>query len=268
MPAVGERPLSVSTREIGDTRLRRALRPLIRPAVARVERWRTRKMSVRQRWDRALPGEVRWARRVLTDPAAKARWVALQPTYEWSAALPPAYARAADRLPRGLVRAVDVGAGPATAMPRSHPGRTFEITAVDPLADEYNALLDEIGIDVPVRSRAGTGERLLDVVDAGSFDLAHARNSIDHAYDPALAIRNMVLAVKPRTGLVVLRHERNEAVNESYRRLHQWNLDAADGDLILWRPGVRRNLTQELSELVEGDVSVDGRWIIWVGRRR
>src|SRR3954453_16428611 len=208
--------------ELGDTRLRRALRPVLKPAVARVEQWRWGGRSVRERWEQVLPGELRWARRMLSDPTAGARWQSLRADFAWSEAWPPAYAGAAERFPLGTVKLLDFGAGPASSVPKKPPGRTLEVTAIDPLADRYNALLDEIGFDPPVRSRPGTGEDLMSVVEPGSFDVAHANNSVDHSYDPALVIRNMVLAVKPETGLVLLRHEQNEGVNEHYRALHQW----------------------------------------------
>jgi SAM-dependent methyltransferase len=240
---------------------------VLKPAVARVQRWQRRKLTVREMWEEALPREIRWARRVLTDRSAR-KLRGLQPDFAWKDADPPAYARAADRLPHGEVIALDVGAGPASRLPKVHPGRSFHITAVDPMADEYNALLDELGIDPPVRSRPGTGEELFDVVEPGSFDLAHANNCVDHAYDPALVIRNMVLAVKPGTGLIVLRHERNEAVSEHYRALHQWNFDVDGDDFVLWRPGVRRNLTRELADVAEGEVFVDAQRIVWLARRR
>jgi SAM-dependent methyltransferase len=237
---------------------------VLRPAVGRVQRWQRRKLTDRERWDRALPAEVGFWRKVLTDPTLPGRWKPLRSDYAWTEEA--VYAQVAGRLPEGRVTVLDVGAGPITRVPKVHPGRTFDITAVDPLADAYNALLDELGIVPFVRTQPGTGEHLLESVDSGTFDVAHASNSLDHTYDPALAIRNMVLAVKPG-GLVLLRHERNEAVNEHYRRLHQWNFDREGTDFILWRPGVRRNLSRELADLAEGEVSVDGGWIVWLLRR-
>jgi hypothetical protein len=41
-----------------------------------------------------------------------------------------------------------------------------------------------------------------------------------------------------------------------------------DGDFILWRPGVRRNLSRELADLGRGDPYVHERWIIWVLERQ
>lgn len=177
------------------------------------------------------------------------------------------YARVAERLPLGRVKVLDVGAGLVSIVPKVHPGRTFDVTAIDPLAGLFDVLLDEFGIEPWVRTTPGTGEELLELVEPGTFDVAHASNSVDHTHDPALVIRNMLLAVKPG-GLVLLRHERNEAVNEHYRALHQWNFDVEDGDFILWRPGVRRNLSRELADLGRGDPYLRERWIIWVLERQ
>jgi len=240
------------------------LRPVLRPAVGRLQRWRARKLTDRERWERALSGEVRFWRNVLGDPRVHVRWPALRADYAWSER--DMYARVADRLPMGRVKVLDVGAGAVSAVPKVHPGRTFEVTAVDPMARQFDALLREFGIEPWVRTQPGTGEELLDLVAAGTFDVAHASNSADHTHDPALVIRNMLLAVKPG-GLVLLRHERNEAVNEHYRGLHQWNFDLEGGDFILWRPRVRRNLSRELAELGSGEVYLHERWIIWVLQR-
>jgi SAM-dependent methyltransferase len=239
-------------------------RPVLRPLIGRAQAWQRRNLSDRERWQRALDSELGFWRRALGDTAASKRRKSLRPDSAW--ADDPLYARVAEMLPEGDVHVLDVGAGPATVVPKVHPGRTFHITALDPLADHYNALLDQLGIEPPVRTGPGSGEDLLERVQPASFDLAHAVNSVDHAYDPGLVIRNMLLAVKPG-GLVLLRHERNEAVNEHYRGLHQWNFDASEGDFLLWRPGVRRNLSRELADLGTGEVEVDGGWIVWVVRR-
>src|SRR3954451_16168964 len=110
-------------RELGDTRLRRMLRPVLRPAVGRVQRWRRRNLTDRERWEQALP-DMRWWRRLLADPETPRHWGALRDDYAWSEREP--YARVAGRLPMGTVRVLDVGAGPVSALPKVLPGRTFD----------------------------------------------------------------------------------------------------------------------------------------------
>jgi SAM-dependent methyltransferase len=246
-------------------RVRAAMRRAVLPVLGRWQALRTRRLSDRERWERALGTEVGFWRTYLGDLASEDRTNYRRTDYAWTEE--PIYARVAPRLPEGRVEIVDVGAGPTTAVPKLHPGRDIHITAFDPLADDYNTRLDELGIEPLVRTQRSSGEDLLSHVEEGSFDVAHASNCLDHAYDPALAIRNMVMAVKPG-GLVLLRHERNEGINEHYLGLHQWNFDV-DGDaFIVWRPGTRRNLSKELADVAEGEVFLHGVEIAWLLRRR
>lgn len=131
------------------------------------------------------------------------------------------------------IRLLDVGAGPATVLGKVWPKRTVVITAIDPLADEFNRMLDEYDVKVPVRTKLGDGEHLADIVPSDSFDLAYANNAIDHSYDPLKVIQGMVRAVKPGCW-VVLEHSVNEAEHEAYHGLHQWNFCAEDGKFVIW----------------------------------
>lgn len=151
-----------------------------------------------------------------------------------------------DRIDSPDVSIVDVGAGPLSAVGQRHPGKALTVVATDPLADAYNAVLDDLAIEPPVRPVSCAGERLLEHFGPEAFDIAYAINSIDHALDPLRVIENMVGVVKPG-GFVALRHNRCEAMRNCYRHLHQWNFDVSDGDFVIWR-GRRegRNVTRAL----------------------
>ena len=133
--------------------------------------------------------------------------------------------RAADRRPGWpvylgqTVSILYVGAGPMTTLGKKYPGQDApSVTAVDPLADEYGTrLLDQAGVVPPVRTLAGRGEELLERFAPESFDVAYARNSLDHSDDPARVIANMVRLVRPG-GCVALRHYRTEGETEQYHR--------------------------------------------------
>lgn len=142
------------------------------------------------------------------------------------------------------VRLLDVGAGPLTVVGKHWPGHELELTAVDALADRYDALLEECKITPPVRTRRCDTERLSDVFAPDSFDVAYALNTLDHSYQPLQAIRQMVAVVRPR-GTVLLQHFPNEAENENYSGLHQWNFDWVNDDCLLWRPGTKWSLRKE-----------------------
>jgi len=162
-----------------------------------------------------------------------------------------------DDLPSPLVSILDVGAGPMTTLGKTHPGKTLAITAVDPLAAEYDRLLERADLAPPVRTLACRGEDLLERFGPESFDVAYARNSLDHGDDPVLIIRNMVQLVKPG-GLIVLRHYRTEAETELYSGLHQWNFEIEEHDFLLWSRWERHNLTRLLRREVDLECWYEG----------
>ena len=251
--------------------VRGSVRNAVAPILGRIGLWRTSHLTARERWDRALPTEIAFWRAYVQGMSPEER-TSYPRRYDYAWSEDGVFARVAEQMPLGRVEVLDVGAGPLAGIPRVLPGRDVHITAVDPLADEYNAVLDECGIDPVVRTRRGTGEELLNHVPAGTFDLAHAANCLDHAYDPALAIRNMVLAVRPG-GVVLLRHEQNEGVVEHYLGLHQWNFDLDGVEFVLWRPDTPpRNLSRELAEMATGEAFVreqpsGAAELVWIVRR-
>jgi SAM-dependent methyltransferase len=137
------------------------------------------------------------------------------------------------RLPADEISILDVGAGPLTALGYRYPGKKLTIVAVDPLADEYDRLLHDIGLEPPVRTVQVTGEELLARFGPGRFDIAYAVNSLDHSAEPLTIISDMVGVVRPG-GVVLLRHKRNEGESARYAGMHQWNFDETDGRLLLW----------------------------------
>lgn len=143
------------------------------------------------------------------------------------------------------IRILDVGAGPLTNLGKLWGDRIIEITAVDPLAEEYDNLLTELIISPPVRTKKAFAESLTRAFAKDSFDLSYASNSLDHALDPLKAIREMLAVTKPG-GHVYLWHFRNVGETEAYIGLHQWNFDVMDGDMIIGNGKTNCKLSQEL----------------------
>ncbi len=139
-----------------------------------------------------------------------------------------------ERVPGELVSIIDVGAGPLTTVGKAHPGKRLQITATDPLAQEYDRIMQAIDFEPPVRTTPVSGEALLDHFEPATFDIAFARNSVDHSINPVLVIRNMVELVKPGR-FVVLWHRPAEAERRRYHGLHQWNFGVEDDGLVIWR---------------------------------
>jgi len=142
-----------------------------------------------------------------------------------------------ERNPAEEVSILDVGAGPVTSLGFRYPGKMLTIVPVAPLADEYERLLRDAGLDPPVRTIRVAGEALVEYFGSRSFDIAYAVNSLDHSADPFTIISNMVAVVRAG-GTVLLRHKRNEGESARYEGLHQWNFDVADDSLLLWNNAV------------------------------
>lgn len=157
-----------------------------------------------------------------------------------------------------VVKILDVGAGPLTTVGKAWAGHTLEITAVDPLADEYDDILREHRISPPVRTKKAFAEKLTEVFPKNTFDLAYSSNALDHALDPILAFRQMLEVTKPG-GVVYLWHFANEGENEAYSGLHQWNFNCVGDDMII----DNGKQSSSLRESLKGSASVEAKSITW-----
>jgi SAM-dependent methyltransferase len=146
-----------------------------------------------------------------------------------------------ERNPAEEISILDVGAGPLTRLGYRYPGKTLTIVPVDPLADDYERLLRDAGLEPPIRTIPVAGEALLQHFGSSRFDIAYASNALDHSADPVAIISNMVAVVRPG-GVVLLRHKRNEGESAGYGGLHQWNFDVVHGGLLVWNNAVEVNV--------------------------
>jgi SAM-dependent methyltransferase len=195
-------------------------------------------MSSQEIWSAALPEETTFWKTWFETKGL--HWkddylLRLDPDYQFLHELRP-YVNA----PRdATARILDVGAGPISVLGQVWPGRKLEVTAVDPLADQYNKIISENDVTPRVRTQTGYGEHLLDLFPASSFDFVYAQNCLDHSYDPLLCFDQMLAVVKPEC-FVVTNHLINEGENENYAGLHQWNFDVRGlfkPKFIIWQPG-------------------------------
>jgi len=132
----------------------------------------------------------------------------------------------ARRLPDGCTsaRILDVGAGPFTTLGKHLDGVSLHIEAVDPLAVEYNELINQYGIQTTVRTKPGDGHELTGLYAKESFDIVYSRNALDHCDDPIQVLRQMVQLIKPN-GAVYIITRRCAGENNNYSGLHRWNFD-------------------------------------------
>lgn len=212
--------------------VRRVLRPVRRALREFRHRLLRRAGLIGGNWDKGLPEELRFWEEALAEEGR--HWV----RSEYQARMDP-HLELQEELKRlipapagAVVRLLDVGAGPLTRLGKRWEGRTLELFPLDPLAEEYKALLARLQLRPPVLTETGHGERLTEKFGKNFFDLAYASNSLDHSYDPLLAIRQMFTVVKPQCA-VYLWHYATVGAAEGYQGLHQWNFDIKGGDMIL-----------------------------------
>lgn len=168
-----------------------------------------------------------------------------------------------------VVQMLDVGAGPLTALGKRWAGHTLQITAIDPLAAEYEQLLQKHHLPPLVRTQRGFAERLVEQFGPEQFDLVYARNCIDHSYDPCHAIQQMV-AVTKRGGLVYLYHGINEAEVQQYHGFHQWNLFCKGDALYLGNLQQEINMSALLKPVadVACEIVYEHNWMVNLIRKR
>jgi SAM-dependent methyltransferase len=234
--------------------------------------WRARNDPVRGR-RRALREETDYWRQWLSAGGGK---YAAEYAYRFDPTAEvgdPALREVLTDSPQHDISILDVGAGPASIVGCRFHGKVLTVVAVDPLANEYNRLLREIGVVAPTRTEFLDGERLVERFGPDHFDIAYSRNAVDHAVDPLLIVESM-LAVVRQGGHIVLRHVRNEGVRQAYIQLHQWNFDERDGQFVVWRLGHETNVGQALAGRAEvtcrrelHDKSGTEEWIVCVIRK-
>lgn len=167
-------------------------------------------------------------------------------------------------LPRSLdlnkVQILDVGAGPLTGMGTFLHGRNVELTAVDPLAIYYDALLSKYSIEPPCRTQLAFAEDLSTRFESGQFNLISCTNALDHSIEPMWGIIEMMMVLSV-DGTIVLNHRRNEAEYEDYTGFHQWNFDQCDGKFVIWNRGSSLDVTELLGDVAHVSCRLENAWL-------
>lgn len=152
-------------------------------------------------------------------------------------------------LDRTRIDVLEVGAG-IFGFGNWHPTLQIRLVRTDILAERYNRMLERSGIELPIHPVYADAEKLVPQFGADSFDLVYATNCLDHMEQPVTAVLQMV-SVARQDGYVVMWHEVDEAEHQDYAGLHQWNLNADGGHLIIWNQAVRHDVTEMLGASCE-----------------
>jgi len=130
------------------------------------------------------------------------------------------------------LKVLDIGAGPVSKVGKILNGHEVELVPIDPMAEKYRKILTALNLQPKYWTRYGEGERLSLQFEENSFDLIHARNSIDHCLNPIQVIEEAIVVLKPQC-YFYLNHYRNEGKAAKYYGLHQWNFDVVNDDFVI-----------------------------------
>jgi SAM-dependent methyltransferase len=226
-------------------------------------------MTPRETWEAGIQSELDFWEEILRTkggPYAKEYADKLDPQAYLDSNL---VALMRDMPPFPTHRVLDVGAGPLSSLgKRIRRDREVALFPIDALADEYAALLARHGVSAPVPTQKMEGEALLHASHwADFFDLVHARNSLDHTYDPVRVIEGMLYVCKPGS-YVVLEHVSRCAEREKHAGLHQTNLYAEGGDFMIETHGLVTNLSRHLEGHADVVAQDSGEWVSVKIRKR
>ena len=149
---------------------------------------------------------------------------------------------------RRTVRLLDVGAGPLTFVGKKYSDYALQIDATDPLAAEYDGLINKYGLKPLVRTVSADAEKLTQHFPENSFDIVYARNCIDHTYSPEQALLEMVRVTKPGC-FVLMEHVPDEAIHQNWSGLHNWNFSEENGDFIISSKTTKLNFSQKYKDI-------------------
>jgi len=132
----------------------------------------------------------------------------------------------------GRLRVLDVGCGPISLLSRGQLQGVFDLSGVDPLADEYREMTQRLGKQLVGAIQKGFGERLSALFEPASFDLVFCCNALDHTQSPGQTVSEMCRVLRPGGTLFLQGYSREGSANR-FHGLHQHDLYILDGGRLM-----------------------------------
>ena len=130
-------------------------------------------------------------------------------------------------------------------------GKNVRIIRVDPLSFFYNKINERYAKGELDKCQFGMFEYAAQYYSEGSMDSVIINNALDHCIDPYKSILELLTVLK-NDGVIYMKHNRAEGINNGYCGLHQWNLDYnSQGDFLIWNDENAINITQQLKNIAE-----------------
>lgn len=148
---------------------------------------------------------------------------------------------------------VDVGCGPIPKFGNLIGGKQIKYYPVDPLSVQYNRLLEESNVVVPVQPQFAIMEALTCFFDEESVDYCIVNNALDHSIDILRAFIECLRIVKVG-GCFLLEHWEAEAISNDYEGLHKWNIEEENNELIFFSQNMKVNVSKLLNEVADIEI--------------
>ena len=159
--------------------------------------------------------------------------------------------------PGTQARILDVGAGPLTWFPRKWFTRDYKVVPIDPLADEFDAMLAANKITPPVKTIKGEAEKLTVQFEPESFHLVFCRNAFEQFYDPITALRQMLTVVKDNCWVILIQEDYR---SEDQQKRGPWTIEEQDADLYLNAIDGKIDLGMEFADVATLRTSRSWHW--------
>jgi len=146
-----------------------------------------------------------------------------------------------------------VGSGPSSDIGYADfPDAKVNLVLTDPLAPAYESLFQKHNAYPPQKIMPVAAEQLQCFFQQDMFHLVYSVNALDHSYDPAESLRQMVHVAAPCSWVVVELWE-NEAKTEKGWGMHQWNfyMDTTSNRVMLekYRSNTPIDLNAEMAKV-------------------
>ncbi len=153
---------------------------------------------------------------------------------------------------------LDVGCGLLSQYGTLKEGKKLNVMGIDPLAYFYNTInsryFEKYNIKYTMPNiRFGILEILSLFIPAGTADIILVDNALDHCFDPYIAIIECLKVLK-LGGAFSTNHRIDEACNECYSGLHQWNITCVDDELIIWNNESYVNISERLDKWIDFEI--------------
>ncbi len=158
---------------------------------------------------------------------------------------------------------LDVGSGVVSILNGLVP--TQNLRAVDPLGARYATIFDyqAHGLQPPQACRAE------DMAFQDQFDIVHMSNALDHCRDPVIAFTKLCDAQRAG-GYLVIQSFENEATQQNWAGMHQWNLRLEADQLLVANRDQLFRLADPRMRMVSArslPLETRRRWVIWIAQK-